>query len=271
MPRGSTRQARIAVQSEIDPIGNKLKEFRRLALTPKQADYAQYRVHLKPLQAYRLAYNVGPDTLPKTVHIDAYRVEKNVDVQARIRELRDAAASPFVLERGRIIRKMLNIAFADVSELFEYRRGACRHCHGIGALYQWRDETEYGEAVDAAINMKHSKLPECNGGFGYRSDLPPNEDCARCDGVGQECIVIADTRHIVGPARDLIKGFKMTRNGPELVLHDQLDAAKQLAEMLGLTRNDLTLVIGDPRDLPEVATEGRSLEQLQEAYRMLTA
>lgn len=263
--------ARQIVLSEIDPIGEKLKEFRRLALTPKQELYANYRVHLKPPHAYRAAYEIGEETLEHTLRINAYKLDKDPNVQARIRELRDAAASPFVLERGRIIRKMLNVAFADVSELFEYRRGACRHCHGVGALYQWRDETEYSEAVDAAINSGKSKLPECLGGFGYRSGLPLNEDCARCDGNGVECVVIADTRYVTGPARDLIKGFKMTRNGPELVLHDQIDAAKQLAEMLGLTRNDLTLIIGDPRDLPEVNTDGRTLAELAESYRMLTA
>lgn len=254
----------------VDKRAALLPGTKKFALTEKQEAYCAARQTMRPRDAYVATYDIREGTLPQSLVMGAHNVECLPHIQARIRELRDAAASPFVLDRGRVIKKLLNIAFADIGELADYRRSACRRCHGEGHEYHWRDEHEYAAACDEALERKGANLPSAAGGFGYRADLPPVDECPQCDGEGEARVFLADTRSISGPARDLIKGFKMTRNGPELVLHDQAAALSELANMLGLTRNDLTLLLADPNTLPETKTEGKTLEQLTQDYLRLT-
>ena len=185
-------------------------------LTPKQAKFAAlYSEYGNAARAYRQAFDCAPETSPVTVRRMAYELVHTPKVATRIRALQAVAAEATVVSvRSRMVRLQL-IVDADPSELVSIAGSACRHCHGEGHAYQWRDEAELATAVDRFMRSldasKQLQAPETAGGFGFRGNREPNVNCPHCDGEGVARTVVSSVetrrRHdVVGDATGLAIG-----------------------------------------------------------------
>ena len=193
--------------------------------------------------AYRQAFNVAPTTKAETVWRAACGLAQNSKVAARIAELRADANLRTVTSVEEMLRWYYDVATADPNEIVCRVQLNCRHCHGDGFGYQWRDAKEYAEACDAVLQKNatlparytgpREALPNCDGGFGFVGNAEPNPLCPWCFGQGVGETRIADTTKLTGKARRLYKGIKETRNGVEVLLHDQKAAADSIVSILG--------------------------------------
>jgi phage terminase small subunit len=149
-----------------------------------------------------------------------------------------------------VLRRWLEIANADVNELVQLRRCACRHCHGIDHEYQWT-EFEFRKACEEH-DKKRQKAeargrefdadpPDDRGGFGFDPEREPDPDCPVCFGKGEEVVHIEDTRYLRGPAKHLYGGVKQTKYGVEVQIYDKMDALNQIARHLGMFGKDSPL------------------------------
>lgn len=197
-------------------------------LTDKQAKFVEeYLLDLNATQAaIRAGYSaktadrIGPELLGKTCVADAIRVAQAA------RSKRTEITADMVLKRW------WEIATANPNELVEYRRNNCRHCYGENHLYQWT-EAEYLAAQNLAAS-KDQASPEADGGFGFDALREANPDCPECRGEGDGTMHVHDTRKVKGSARLLYAGVKQTKQGLEVVMHDQAKALENVARHLGM-------------------------------------
>lgn len=91
-----------------------------MTLTPKQEKFCTEYVRLgSAAEAYRSAYDVGADTLPKTVWEQASRVMGTEAVAQRIMEIQAAAAERAEITVAQTLRELGKIGFADIREAFD--------------------------------------------------------------------------------------------------------------------------------------------------------
>src|SRR5690606_161150 len=87
-----------------------------------------------------------------------------------------------------VLKRWKEIAFADPNEIIHFRRVCCRYCFGTNHEYQWKDETEYWNAVRfAEASVKEDEtpvIPVNDGGYGYDDTLRPHPKCPKCKGEG---------------------------------------------------------------------------------------
>lgn len=186
----------------------------------------------------------------------AYRLLNNPQVQKMIEERKAEMSKAVDAKVEDILRQWLDIATADPSKLMRVRRVNCRHCWGIGHEYQW-GAREYAKACDAAANAVNPKtgepaprpMPDCAGGFDWKFNAEPNPECPECLGEGIEETFVADLESLSGPERRLFAGVKLTRNGPEVVMHDQAAALANLAKFKGMLVDRKELTGKDGKDL----------------------
>lgn len=183
-------------------------------------------------RAYRTAFGETSSKNPRGAARDLLR---RPDVLARLRTHQHAIATMSVKSTDTLVRELEELVEADVGELVRVRTGSCRFCWGVGGFYHWRDMGEYEKAVDFAIK-RQNPTPECSGGFGYRFDATPNEDCAQCEGEGLQRVFLADTDTISPGARRLYKGLECNPDGSvkKVLLHDQLVARQELHRIRGM-------------------------------------
>ena len=86
-------------------------------LTPKQEKFASLIAieGLNQSEAYRQAYDVSPDSAPRTVWDDASQLAHNTEVAQRIAELRAAAQAQMSASRQKIIEELAKVGYADVA------------------------------------------------------------------------------------------------------------------------------------------------------------
>lgn len=203
-------------------------------LTAKQEAFAMYYTEYRnATTAYRMAYDVGRDTKPTTVHRSATLLLAHPDVAARIEELRALAESGTIMRARELLGDLLDIATADPNEIIAHRTVNCRHCRGVGYAYQWQD-AEW--SIQAAIALDAEQPPpRDDGGFGYDPTLPPVATCPHCYGSGIRVADVANTNELTGKARKLYKGIEMKADGSiKVLMHDQADARKELAKIFGI-------------------------------------
>ena len=205
----------------------------------RQELFAQAVVRLgNQMAAYREVYDVDPRILPQTIYSAACRLAAEPQVAARIYELKQQAAALALVDNAVRLQELRDIESADPTEIIGLLIRSCRHCHGPGHAYQWKNEDEYIKAVAEAIDMKRP-LPSDAGGFDYNRALEPALDCPECLGRGEVDTWVADTRHLGRKARLLYKGAKVKADGSiEILLHDQMQARDQLNKILGLYKSE---------------------------------
>lgn len=225
--------------------------------TQKQEDFARYYVECRnATTAYRLAYNVGRDTLPATLWSEASRQLRHPLIAARIQELQEEAAALTIVKARDIVQDWVDQAGTDANELVQLRTVNCRHCWGDAGRYQWRDENELLDAVqekqdDVDRGVKHVKMPDVRGGFGFDAKKPPNPDCVKCLGAGQIVVKFTDTDKLSPRARKLYKGAKVTSQGTELLLHDANASRIEVAKALGIYDKGVQLNPAEPEAPPQ--------------------
>lgn len=157
---------------------------------------------------------------------------------------------------AQILDLFVKIATADPNELVQFKRGACRHCYGNGFAYQWRDDEEYGNAIQLALDshdracelatraekpLPTLKLPSDEGGYGFDPRPAPVDACPKCDGKGIGEMRIADTRRLSPAGRRLYAGIEQTKDGLKVKMRDQDAAAVVVARHLGMLNDKIAI------------------------------
>jgi len=203
-------------------------------LTDKQSRFIdEYLIDLNATQAaIRAGYS------ERTAQEQGARLLLNVMVVAEIKLRMKAREERTEITQDMVLQRFWGIATADPRKLIEYRKACCRFCHGKGHNYQWINEKEWTEAV-----MKESRnnpdadedsMPKNIGGYGFNKTLKPVADCPNCFGEGLGDAYIHDTRTIDEQTATLYAGVKITKNGLEVLMHDQSAALVNVAKHLGM-------------------------------------
>lgn len=238
-------------------------------LSPRQVKFvSEYMLDLHPQNAaIRAGYRSA------TSYATAQSLLKLPKIKKAIQELLDARAYRTTITQDRVLERWWMIATADPNELVQYRRVACRYCHGIDFRYQWKDQREYDDAAEKA-QLQKKPAPLMDGGFGYSHTADPNPECPSCCGEGYGRVHIKDTRTLDGPAALLYAGAEEGREGVKLKMHDQAKALENVAKHLGMfkERVELSGPNGSPVHLNQTNFDTSKLttDELRDLERMLS-
>jgi len=210
------------------------------------------------MQAYRLAFVVTPDMANSLVFKRANDLLADPEVLQRVNEMRETAAAATLLSVTQLMQDWADIATADPNELVSYMRTACRHCHGIGHAYQWRTEAEY-----VATAARSEKLLDISGGMGYDEYADPHPACPQCRGKGEGHPYIHDTRNLTTQARKLYAGIKQTKDGVQVLMHDQNRARENLARCFGAFKDAVPQTQAPAKAVPLPTPEDAQRAYLQ--------
>ncbi|RFY49171.1 terminase small subunit [Salmonella enterica subsp. enterica serovar Enteritidis] len=239
--------------------------MRDYGLTELQAKFVnEYLIDLNRTAAYKRA---GGKCEGNTAYASASRMYRNVKVNRAITDALAERERRTEITQDAVLKIWWDIATADVNELTEYRRLCCRHCWGFGFNYQWRDSIEFEDAIKKAVVAKKPP-PQDVGGYGYDETLDPNPDCPRCNGAGIGRAYFHDTRDLTGPARRVFAGVKEGKFGVEVIIRNQDEALKMVAQHLGMLKNktELSVAEGGP-----IKTEIANLspQEASDAYKQI--
>lgn len=221
-------------------------------LTVKQEAFVQELLRNGGNQsaAYRHAYNAGA-MKDSTIAVNACGLAKRDIVAARLEECRAKLNEAVQLDGIALVKQLVEIATTDVNELVNHRRVACRYCYGVGFKYHWKHEGEFQHAIDEWNDKKErhdsnplnqgkpfkEKMPNDDGGYGFRKTADANPACPRCEGEGIDEVFIADTRKLSPAAKRLYAGAKYGKHGVEILMHSQDKARDLLFQHFGLAKN----------------------------------
>lgn len=228
-------------------------------LSPRQANFARAWAETgNQAAAYRMAYTVHERTLPATVWACASRLAAMPQVRKLADEHRRQAALETIISIREALQWQVDIATADPNEIGYVVKRACRHCHGAGHGYQWKNEDEFLAACIKAIDEK-SEPPNDAGGYGYTRAVDPALTCPECLGNGETEVVLNDTTKLQGKARKLFKGLDFKNGAWVVLMHDQQKAWEMAARMLGAFNDKLDLRTpaerGAANKMPDAVTE----------------
>jgi len=164
---------------------------------------------------------VAPGNTPASAAQQAYVCLRKLDAKRAIAEADAALQARFDLDREALLSRLLAIATADPNELTQVRHVACPRC--------WPNERQ--------------EAAEMNGGEQKAERIAwtePDPACTHCHGEGQPVPWLADTRKLSPQARALFAGVKVTRDGVQILQHDQLAALVQAGKVIGAFELDNT-------------------------------
>ncbi|MEF9678915.1 terminase small subunit [Pectobacterium aroidearum] len=234
-------------------------------LTDMQARFVnEYLIDMDKTAAYKRA---GYKSEGETAAAAARRLYRNVSVNQAIRDALDARERRTQITQDDVLKMWWEIATADANQITELRRLCCRHCWGFGFQYQWQDAVEFEEASDRATQAK-KPVPKDNGGYGFDAQLDPNPECPRCNGMGVSRSHFHDTRDLRGGARRLYAGVKEGKFGLEVLMRNQDDALKMVAQHLGMLKNK-TEISGPDGGPVQTETTNLSPQEAADVYKKL--
>lgn len=144
------------------------------------------------------------------------RLRARGDIQARLAELKAAAAAHALIEPAVLLQELYEIATCDPADVCRVEILPCASC--------WPDDA-LGAAMDRWI-AGNGDPPDSSA---------PQSDCKACRGRGVPHVAITPTDALRGPARRLYQGAKVKSDGSvEVHLADQLAARKELHMLLGM-------------------------------------
>lgn len=214
-----------------------------MSLTAKQKLFVdEYLVDLNATQAaIRAGYS------EKTANEQGARLLANVSVKEQIDERMKDREKRTEITQDMVLHRYWQIATADPRKLIEYRRCACRYCYGKYHQYQWRDEQEFAEEYQRAVELQEKYFeqddeaaanavvfPNNKGGYGFNPTYTPHPKCPKCFGDGHGEAKALDTRQFDAQSAMLYAGVKVTREGIEIKMQDQLKALESVAKHLGM-------------------------------------
>jgi hypothetical protein len=173
-------------------------------------------------KAYGVAYPEVTSDAARRAH--GSRLRARPEVAARIRELRLIAAEALNASVATWALEAHEIATASLVDIMPIDVFGCRHCHGIGGKYQYRDVQEAAKAIDEWARSANSPMPKpapasTEGGYGYSSRAPVNPECETCRGLG------VPVQRII-PSCDWPEGAKQAYEGV------QVDAEGRVTKVL---------------------------------------
>jgi phage terminase small subunit len=197
-------------------------------LSAKQQRFVdEYLIDLNATQAaIRAGYSV------RTSSSQGERLLRNVEVQKEIQSAKAKRSARIEITQDMVLDRLWAQATANPNELIRYRRVNCRYCWGEDHYYQWTAAEYFNAKTKAEQNKKPE--PDCDGGFGFDKTRPPHPDCPECKGEGLGDIFIADTNKLTGTAALLYAGVKTTRDGIQVLMHDQQNALIKVGQHLGM-------------------------------------
>lgn len=204
----------------------------RRGLTPRQQRFAEeYLVDLNgKAAAERAGYSA------KTARHTALELLALPWVQQLIAEGMAARARRTALDADAVVKRLWDITTADPRELVDVRRTCCRYCYGQGFRYQ-RTAAELEQAreeFEAGLRKNDTRVFNEQGGAGYNPTRDPHPDCPECWGEGVERVRVRDQRRLTAPALALLASTKVTREGIEVKLHNQVETLIAVGRHLGL-------------------------------------
>lgn len=226
-PEGSTppREYRTGARVQVD-------EFQLTARERRFAD--EYLIDLKARPAaLRAGY------AESSAQVQADRMLKNPYVSAYIRMRQAEASERTGIKQDALLQRLEAMSRADVNELVEFRRGACRHCWGRDHRYQYtpaeyeRQRKLFEEKQNADPKLAEKEF-DVAGGIGFNPNKPPHPECPECHGEGEGRTIFKDTGRASPEARALYMGMKETQHGLEVKITSPLEAVKLLGDHLGM-------------------------------------
>lgn len=147
-----------------------------------------------------------PGCKPTTAATEAHKCLRKPKVAARIHAARQRMAEKFEMDRDKVLSEWMALYTADVNELMQIRTVACEACYG--------GERGPGRYVDA------------------------DPDCEVCAGEGIKVPWLADTRNLSPQGKRLYAGYKITRDGIQILTHDKARALENIGRILGVYEAD---------------------------------
>lgn len=248
-------------------------------LTLKQLKYCNELFRTEDRSAsYRACYN-AENMADSSVQSACSELHRNPLIEARLEELKENAAYVAQLDVAWVLKQYMRIATADPNALVESRVVCCRHCHGVGHAYQWKDENEWAAALAATLEYNARlqeargkdrpaprSLPTIDGGVGFWATKPPVDTCTECFGQGTHETVLHDSKKANSP---LYAGVKPTSAGPQIILRDQAGALEYLAKYLGIDKK--TLEVSGPGGGPLQSITSMTNDPLEAAKIYMAA
>ena len=162
------------------------------------------------------------------------------DIQACLAQMMRERSARNNIEPDDVLRRWNLLAFGDVNEVQQLRRVCCHFCWGQDNKRQmmWREIQDLVESQNAdnakllAAGKEAVIYEPIDDWYDHAKD--PNPECPACRGDGLVMGWFADSRKLPPTGQALFAGFKMTRDGFEVKIHDQQHALDMLAQHLGL-------------------------------------
>jgi phage terminase small subunit len=211
----------------------------RMRLTPKQEVFISE--YLIDFNATRAAVAAGYSEASARVIGCENLLKPNI--AAEIDKRRAIMTSKSDLRGEDVVRSIVQLLCADPRELVEFRRIACRYCHGVGFLYQYTPQ-EFRDAYATHLNSSEGKAGanfDPKGGDKFNAKRDPHPDCPECFGDGESQIFIHDTRTVSSNAVALYAGVRKTSAGIEVLMQSKEKAIAQAARYLGMDKLELNV------------------------------
>jgi hypothetical protein len=229
-------------------------------LTEKEEKFCnEYMLDLNATQAYSRSFDCKN---LRTAATKGSALLKKVDISSRIDELRATRNQRLEVEADEVLRGYLNRVRADPRDLVEYRRGACRYCHGDGHRYHYTPgEFERAMEKHQLAKTEDPDLPDFDpqGGVGFDPRKTPHAECPECFGEGEGRVVFKDTRLYGEKALALYAGFEIGKDGIKCKINSQDDALEKVARHTGFFEKDnkQSVVVSVPtEELDEIYRRG---------------
>ena len=196
-------------------------------------------------ECYRIAYPHFKGSAATAAN-NAYRLMQDDDVKAVIERGRDAIIARIAENQANLRETWESAILADRNELAELRIIPCRYCHGIGHRYQETpaeheerrrqyDETSERLSENPKAWARMKPFDEL-GGVGYTIHRLPHPDCPECHSLGEERVVLKDTRDLSPEARMIYEGMDVKNGVPVVKVRSRSDVDDKLAKHLRMYR-----------------------------------
>lgn len=236
-------------------------------LTPKVMDFvALYCAdpHRNGAEAYRRSHK--SQGVPATCAANAWKLLQRTEVRQIVDRYDERLRENLILSAQDVTRIWTENVVTDRNDLVEVRRVCCRYCHSPNGDPQFTPGEQRGRMRehDLKVRLYLARMPataqgdpvmvdsikaamhfEELGGNGLNRRLPINLECVECDGLGEERVVIKDTRHLSSAARAVYEGAKVTKDGIEIKMATREGTLAALAKALGMGGDKPPLRPGD--------------------------
>lgn len=200
--------------------------------------------YTKDMNATQAAIRAG--YAHKAAQEQSSRMLSNAMVKQAVDAVMNDRIEQSIFDGDMVISRWVEISQANPNSLTQYRRVNCRYCWGEGHRYQFTPaEMEDAKQVLADSNTKRvlDELPELDwddkGGLGFVGNRDPHPECPECWGEGVGRPFFTDTRKLGRESLPLYAGVKQTKDGLEILMHNQTDALDKLARHFGLYKDKL--------------------------------